>query len=204
MIPAAFTSGLLASLLLLSGCGHFKSAATADPNQTQSAQTQTSPSPDYVIGPEDVLTISVWKDQELTRKLIVRPDGKLSFPLIGEVQAAGFTAARLQEDITKRLSEFVPDARVFVEVSEARSMKIYIVGKVTRPGEYIVGKQATVMQALSLAGGMTPFADSDDVSILRQVEGKQVSLPFDYGDVSRGKRLEQNITLQRGDVVVVP
>jgi len=164
----------------------------------------TVPNPGYRLGPEDVLQISVWKDESLTREALVRPDGMISFPLIGEVQAEGRTAEELQKDIRERLSPFIPDPTVSVAVTKVNSYKIYVVGKVNRPGEYLVGHYSNVMQALSLAGGMTPYASENGIKVLRWEQGNQRTYSFRYGDVKKGNHLEQNILLQRGDVIVVP
>jgi polysaccharide export outer membrane protein len=158
----------------------------------------------YRLGPEDVLQISVWKDESLTREVLVRPDGMISFPLVGEVQAEGKTAEELQKDIRERLAPFIPDPTVTVAVTKVNSYKIYVVGKVNRPGEYLVGHYSNVMQALSLAGGMTPYASENGVKVLRWEQGNQRTYSFRYGDVKKGNHLEQNILLQRGDVIVVP
>ena len=162
------------------------------------------PETTYRIGPEDILEISVWKDPDLTKEVVIRPDGRLSFPLIGEVETGGQTVAWLQEKITKRIREYVPDAMVTVMVTQINSMRIYVVGKVARPGEYKIGKRINVMQALALAGGLVTFADEGDILILRGFNGEQKKIPFRYNEVKKGKKIEQNILLQAGDVVVVP
>ncbi|MBU1228503.1 MAG: polysaccharide export protein [Proteobacteria bacterium] len=158
----------------------------------------------YTIGPEDVLGISVWKDEALTREVIVRPDGKISFPLIGDVVANGRTVESVRAEIQTRINEFVPESPVSVMALQIKSPKVYIVGKVGRPGMYVMFERMTVMQALALAGGFTPFSSTGDILILRDVGGKQQTLNFDYDAVAKGKRLEQNILLDRGDTIVVP
>lgn len=158
----------------------------------------------YTLGPEDVLSISVWKDEALTREVIVRPDGKISFPLIGDVVANGRTVEEVRAEIQKRVNEFVPGSPVSVMTLKISSPKIYIVGKVGRPGMYVMFERMSVMQALALAGGFTPFSSTGDILILRDVGGKQQTLNFDYDAVAKGKRLEQNILLNRGDTIVVP
>ena len=159
---------------------------------------------DYLIGPEDILEISVWKDPDLTKQVVVRPDGRISFPLVGEVQVGGHSVEWLQKNISKRIHEYVPDAVVTVMVIQVNTFKIYVVGKVARPGEYRIGKKINIMQALALAGGLAPFADDDDILILRYLDGKQMKIPFDYSLVKKGKAIDQNIWLNNGDVVVVP
>lgn len=160
--------------------------------------------PGYQLGPEDVLKISVWKDEHLTQEVVVRPDGMISFPLVGDVQGAGRTVEDLRSDLAKRLSRFVPNAQVSVAVTKVLSYRIYVLGRVNKPGEFMVGHQTDVLQALSMAGGLTPFAAENDIKIVRRENGEQRIFPFRYGDAQKGKELKQNIMLQRGDVVMVP
>lgn len=160
--------------------------------------------PGYLLGPEDVLKISVWKDDHLTTEVVVRPDGMISFPLVGDVPAAGRTVEELRLDVSKRLARFIPNPHVSVAVVKLLSFRIYVLGRVNKPGEYLVGHYTDVLQALSLAGGLTPFASENDVKILRRESGDQRVIPFRYGDVQKGRDLKQNILLQRGDVVMVP
>lgn len=160
---------------------------------------------DYCIGPEDILDISVWKDEALTRVTVVRPDGKITFPLAGELAVGGKTVGWLTEEIEKRLSGFMSDVEVTVSVNQVNSIRVYLIGKVGRPGEYKIGRSINVMQALALAGGLAPFADQDDIFILRtERDGRQLQIPFNYKAIERGQLLDQNIRLQPGDVVVVP
>ena len=156
------------------------------------------------MGPEDVLFISVWKDEHLTREAVVRPDGMISFPLVGDLPAEGRTVDDLRADLVKRLSRYIPNANVTVAVTKVLSYKVYVVGRVTKPGEYLVGHYTDVLQALSLAGGLTPFAAENDIKIIRRVNGEQRVFLFRYSDVRKGRDLDQNILLQRGDVVMVP
>lgn len=158
----------------------------------------------YRIGPEDVLEISVWREDALRKEVLVRPDGGTSYPLIGDVQAAGRTIAELRAEITKRLEKFIPEAVVSVTVLKAASHRIYVLGKVTKPGEFPVGRPVDVLQALSMAGGLTQFADANGVRIMRREGDRQAVLPFEYARVVRGEKLEQNVLLRPGDVVVVP
>jgi len=158
----------------------------------------------FLLGPEDILEISVWKDETLTKQVVVRPDGKISFPLIGEIQAAGRTVEDLRKEIIEKLSEFISDPVVTVMVIGINSYKIYVIGKVNKPGAYTVGRSVNVMQALSMAGGFSPFADLEHISILREQNGKQIRIKFNYKEVAKGKHLEENILLKRGDVIVVP
>lgn len=158
----------------------------------------------YRLGPEDLLHISVWRDESLTREVLVRPDGKISFPLVGDFQAEGRTVEELKSDLVRRLSPFISDTPISVSVVKANSYKIYVIGKVARPGEFLVGHDTSVMQALSLAGGLTQFASENQIKVLRRENGEERAHSFRYGDAKKGKGLERNILLQRGDVVVVP
>lgn len=158
----------------------------------------------YQIGPEDVLEISVWKEEGLKKEVLVRPDGGLSFPLIGEVQAVGKTTAQIQKEITDRLEKFIPDPVVSVSLLKVVGNKIYVIGKVNRPGEFPAGRYVDVLQALSMAGGLTPFASENNIKVLRKENGKDVVMPFRYSQVQKGENLDQNIILKSGDVVVVP
>lgn len=158
----------------------------------------------YLIGPGDVLEISVWRDESLSRNLIVPPDGVISFPLIGDINVNNMTVTKLRELVRKKLSEYVQDATVTVMLSQINSLKAYVIGKVNRPGQFPIYLNTTVMQILTMAGGLNPYADEGKISILRQNGDITTQIPFDYRDVIKGKDLEQNIIIQRGDVVVVP
>jgi len=160
--------------------------------------------PGYRLGAEDVLLISVWKDEQLTREVVVRPDGMFSFPLVGDSQAQDRTVEEIRADLVKRLTKYIPNPNVSVSVTKVLSYKIYVVGRVNKPGEYLIGHYTDVLQALSLAGGLTPFAAENDIKVIRRVKGEKEVFPFRYGDMRKGNDLEQNILLQRGDVVMVP
>lgn len=158
----------------------------------------------YRVGAEDVLEISVWREDALKKEALVRPDGGISYPLIGEVQVAGKTVLEIREEIAKRLEKFIPDPAVSVSILKVGSQRVYVIGKVNKPGDFPVGRHVDVLQALSMAGGLTPFADGNDIRVMRREGDRQVVLPFEYGRVVRGQKLEQNIQLRAGDVVVVP
>lgn len=158
----------------------------------------------YLLGAEDTIEISVWKEPELTKQLVVRPDGKITYPLIGEIQASGLTVKQLQKEISKRLEKFVTDANVTVILLKAQHYKIYVTGKVNKPGDFVVGRPTTVMQALAMAGGVTAFASPRSIVVLRTAGGREEVFPFNYNAVARGQSLEQNRILLPGDVVVVP
>ena len=165
---------------------------------------KTLPGRSFHLGAEDVLQISVWKDETLTKQVVVRPDGKISFPLIGDIPVAGLTVEELRRNIENKVKMYVPDAPVTVQVLQVGSPKIYVVGKVNQPGVYMMGRTLRVMQALAMAGGMTPFADEGDILIIRDSYGTQRFIKFNYSKIAGGKNLEQNIYLQPGDTVVVP
>jgi len=158
----------------------------------------------YRLASGDVLEISVWRDETLSRELIVPPDGVISFPLIGDTKAAGKTVAELRQIITAEVSDYVPDPSVTVILVRATSLVAYVLGKVNKPGVFPIALDTNVMRVLSMAGGLTPFASAGNIVILRQEEGKSLKLPFDYKEVEKGGKLDQNIALKRGDVVVVP
>jgi len=160
--------------------------------------------PGYRLGAEDVMLISVWKDEQLTREVVVRPDGMFSFPLVGDSQAQDRTVEEIRADLVKRLTKYIPNPNVSVSVTKVLSYKIYVVGRVNKPGEYLIGHYTDVLQALSLAGGLTPFAAENDIKVIRRVKGEKEVFPFRYGDMRKGNDLDQNILLQRGDVVMVP
>lgn len=159
---------------------------------------------EYQIGPEDVLHISVWKEPDLEREVLVRPDGGISFPLVGDIQVSGRTPLEVQNEIKSRLDRFIPDAEVTVSVNKISGYTIFVVGEVKEPGQYTLGRYVDVVQALTLAGSLTPYANDSKIKILRRVAGKEKVFKFDYGDIKRGRKLGQNIILQSGDVVVVP
>jgi len=158
----------------------------------------------YKIQPGDILEISVWKEESLLRQVLVRPDGGLSFPLVGNVQAAGHSVEDLQVEVTKRLTKYIPDPVVTVSTQQLSGNKVYVIGKVARSGEFVANRYMDVVQALSVAGGMTPYAAANKIKVLRRENGKLTSIPFRYGDIEKGEDLEQNIILQSGDVVLVP
>jgi polysaccharide export outer membrane protein len=158
----------------------------------------------YRIGAGDVLDISVWKEDTLKAQVLVRPDGGISFPLVGSFHAAGKTVAQLRDEISQKLDKFIPDAVVSVALLKVDSNTIYVIGKVNKPGNFVANSYVDVMQALSMAGGLTPFAAENNIKVLRRDSTGEVALPFQYAKVKKGEKLEQNILLKGGDVVVVP
>jgi polysaccharide biosynthesis/export protein len=160
--------------------------------------------PEYIIGPGDVLDVSIWKDEALTRSLTVLPDGTISFPLIGQLQAGGRTVKQVRSEIEQKIKVYVPEPTLSVEVRQVNSMLIYVVGRVNAPGRFVLNTNVNVLQALAMAGGLNPFAKRDKIRIMRNEDGKTKMLPFKYDDAVEGAHLEQNIMLKRGDLIVVP
>ena len=159
----------------------------------------------YKLNPGDVLEISVWKEEGMQQQVLVLPDGTISFPLAGHIQAAGKSPEQLQKLLRSRLKNFFADPVITVTVVQVGGNKIYVIGQVRNPGEFPANRPVDVMQALSLAGGLTTFAADGDIKVLRRgADGKQQALGFDYSEVSKGNRLETNVLLRPGDVVVVP
>lgn len=195
---------VVSPLIVTVGCGIFLLGWLAGCAQTPAIAQQALAEPGYQLGPEDVVMISVWKDEHLTREVVVRPDGMLSFPLVGDVPAAGHTVEEVRQDLSKRLARYIPNPHVSVAITKLQSYKVYVMGRVNKPGEYLVGHYTDVLQALSLAGGLTPFASENDIKIIRREEGEERVFLFRYGDIQKGRDLKQNILLQRGDVVMVP
>ena len=171
------------------------------------AQEPGSPAPSegaYRINPGDVLDVSVWGEEDLQRQVLVLPDGMITFPLVGEFEAAGRSTREVEQAIAGRLDRFIPDAVVTVAVANAAGNQIYVLGEVNRPGQLPITRPLDVMQALSLAGGLTAYASQNKIKVLRREGEEQVIHPFRYGDVKDGDSLETNIRLQAGDVIIVP
>lgn len=158
----------------------------------------------YTLQPGDQLDVDVWKEEELQKTIVIRPDGKFSFPLAGEITASGRSVAQVQTEIEGRLKKYIPEPVVSVTLTEVGGNRIYVIGQVKNPGAIVMNPQMNVLQALSMAGGTTPFASVNNIVVIRSSGGRQNVLPFRYDDVSRGRNLEQNVMLESGDVVVVP
>jgi len=176
--------------------------ARAKDQPAQTVQSSLADS-DYVIGADDTLHISVWKEPDLTATLPVRPDGRISLPLLNDVPAAGLTPMQLAVSITEKLKKYIADPRVTVVVTAMNSRRIFVTGEVTHPGAMPLLPSMTMLQALS-ASGFTQFAKVKDIYLLRMENGKQTKLPFNYKEVVKGNHPEQNILLKRGDTIVVP
>jgi polysaccharide export outer membrane protein len=185
---------LTARVLLLSGAAYFACIVAAQAQATAG----------YTVKPGDTLEISVWKEPDLQRTVLVRPDGQFSFPLVGEVDARGKTVMDLNKTVSERLTKYISDAVVTISVTEIKGNKIYVLGQVNKPGEFIVNPSVNIMQALSMAGGMTPFAATNDIIVMRGQGAQQKAMAFRYNDVVRGRSLDTNIELLSGDIVVVP
>jgi polysaccharide export outer membrane protein len=195
--------GVVCATLLLQAL-HTQSSGAQEQARAGAATQREEPAPRYDVQPGDVLHVSVWKEEDLDQDVLVRPDGGFSFPLAGDIRAAGKTVEELRAELSERLVRFIPDLFVTVSVREINGNKIYVIGQVNAPGAFVVNPRVDVMQALTLAGGPTEFASPNGIFVLRRDRGQQRSLPFRFDDVVNGKRLEQNIVLESGDVVVVP
>jgi polysaccharide export outer membrane protein len=173
---------------------------------TAAAPRPTDPAvpPGYVIGTDDVLSIVYWKDKDMSADAQVRPDGRIALPLINEVHAAGLTPDQLREKLTEESKKYMEDANITVVVRQINSRKAFITGEVNKPGPYPLTAATTVMQLISMAGGLREYANGKKIIIMRTENGRSISLPFNYRDVTAGKRLEQNVELKPGDTVVVP
>ncbi|HEU5411281.1 MAG TPA: polysaccharide biosynthesis/export family protein [Candidatus Acidoferrales bacterium] len=159
----------------------------------------------YIIGESDILDIDVWKEKEVSKQVPVRPDGKISLPLIGQIQASGLTPLQLQDNITQQLKQYISNPEVTVIVSDPRSHQINIVGQIARPGTFPLRESMTVLDAIAEAGGFKDFAKQTKIYVLRPMPGGvRVRIPFNYKDVIKGKNLQQNVQLKPGDTIVVP
>jgi polysaccharide biosynthesis/export protein len=173
----------------------------------QPVSPQSIPTPaDYVIGPDDVLSVVFWRDKELTTDVVVRPDGQISLPLLNDIHAGGLTPAQLREAIDAVARRYIEDPTVAVIVKQIKSRKLFITGQVEKPGTYSLVGPTTVLQLVAMAGGLKEFADAKKIRIMRTdaASGRQLGLPFNYEQVVSGKNLGQNIELKPGDTVVVP
>jgi polysaccharide biosynthesis/export protein len=178
-------------------------ARSATPPPMAAAPGVTLP-PEYTVGADDVLSIVFWRDKELTADVTVRPDGKISLPLLNDVQASGLTPAQLKDRIVEESKKYVEDPNVTVVVKEIRSRKVYITGEVRKPGPFLLTGAMTVLQMISIAGGLADYAKPEKISVVRVENGKPVSFRFNYKEVIEGKKLSQNIELKPGDTIIVP
>jgi polysaccharide export outer membrane protein len=194
----------VAALALISGLALAQNVASAQPSDSPKSDTNAIlAGPDYVIGPEDVLHVAVWKEADLTATLPVRPDGKISLPLLNDVQAAGLTPMQLADSLTEKLKKYVASPRVTVVVTTINSKRIFMVGEVSHTGAVPMIPNMTVLQAISSAG-LTQFANTKKIYVMRIQNGKQQKLPVNYRKLVKGEQMEQNYLLQPGDTIVVP
>ena len=200
------SSGLRAVVWALgvAGLGLTVSGMAAGADAPAAAAPAPAVAGGYAVNPGDILEISVWKEEDLIKQVVVRPDGYFSFPLTGDIRAAGRTIEDVRTDVATSVSRFVPDPVVSVAILEPRGSKVYVIGQVNRAGEYPINRFVDVVQAISMAGGFTPFAQLENIKVLRRQGTTQTAIPFSYGDVAAGKRLQQNIVLEPGDTVLVP
>jgi len=186
-------------------CVEIFSQEISEPQKAPAAvQDRSAATEDYIVGPEDVLEISVWHEPDLTTKAVVRPDGKIGIPLLNDVQATGLVTKQLQEQITHGLAQFVADPHVSVIVVEIHSQVVHIIGNVARPGAYPLGGPLTVVELLARAGGLADFAKKEEIGIVRSEGGKSRRFVFNYKAFIEAKNFLQNIPLRSGDVVIVP
>jgi polysaccharide biosynthesis/export protein len=209
MMNYRISTGLALAALLTFGSAGAIAQNTASPTAEPAGAAQSGPAtvetdPGYKIGAQDVLRIDVWKEPEISRAVPVRPDGKITLPLLNDVQAAGLTPQQLAAKISEGLKKFITSPQVTVGVTEINSRRIFVNGEVTKPGAFPLLPNMTVLQALSSSGGFTQFARMKNIYVLRMENGKQVKHPFNYKDAISGKHPEQNILLEGGDIIVVP
>ena len=180
------------------------SAQSNDIKSGKKENSDAAPTVAYIIGPGDILSISVWKEENMKQEVLVKPDGGITFPLAGDINVTGMSTAELRIVLVKKLKRYIPNPVVTISVLKLVSNKIYVVGKVNRPGEFIASHYMDVLQVLSLAGGLTPYAESDEIKIMRRTGETRQVFEFDYDEVISGDRLDMNIVLKAGDTVVVP
>ena len=157
----------------------------------------------YVLGCGDTLKVTVWRHEETDADAVIMPDGKISLPLVGEVAAAGLTVDELKDELNRKYNEYITEPHITITIKETNSLKIYVLGEVTKPGEYKLNSSTDVLQALSMAGGFTIYANKSNIDIIRKEGDKKIKINFNYNEVVKGKNLAQNIPLKAGDVIVV-
>lgn len=199
--PSGLVTALMLGLLWTAGAGAQTKAAAPAP-----VAAHSSVDPEYILGPGDVVAVDVWHEPEISRTLPIRPDGRLSLPLVGEIQAQGKTAQQLQSEIATRLKKFIDTPTVTVMVTDAESQRFVILGQVLKPGTYPLTHPSTILDAIAMAGGLQPFAHGNKIYLLRKrkSDGVEMRYNFNYKAVSLGVALQENVALQPGDVIVVP
>jgi polysaccharide export outer membrane protein len=225
-LPTVLLSGLIgASLIEAAGCTPLfaRDTSSGQNSATQNSSVKDAAPPSeapsvaprdaaakphddvFVIGNDDVLAINVWKEPDISRSVPVRSDGKISLPLVGEVQAAGLTPLKLEKDIAGKLASYISEPEVTVMVQQVNSQKFNILGQVNKPGSYVIANSPTVLDAIALAGGFRDFAKQKSIYVLRQnADGSQARIAFNYKEVVKGQKLAQNIRLQPRDTIIVP
>lgn len=199
-----FPIGLVIIAMIITSSA-FSCLWAQETQETEEKEETTAVPEAYIISAGDILEIITWKEPDLSREdILVRTDGKITFPLLDDLQAAGMTPVQLKGDIEKGLSEFVDGPLVTVTVSNPGSQKFYILGEVAKTGEYALYKQLTVLQAFALAGGFTEWASKSEIILLRREDGQDRMMRIDYKDIVKGKGLEQNIRIQKDDIIIVP
>nr|AHN98017.1 periplasmic protein involved in polysaccharide export [uncultured bacterium lac193] len=187
-----------------------QTATSAPGNGASGKRTASAPAPDaavpagYTIGAEDVLNVVFWREPDMSAEVVVRPDGKISLPLLNDVAALGLTPDQLRGLLTEQARKFIAEPSVSVVIKQIHSRKVFITGNVERPGSYGIGSPMTVLQLIAMAGGLREYADAKHIVIARTENGKSISLPFNYNDISKNKNLQQNVELKPGDTVIVP
>lgn len=204
-VPVLSSAVLLVFSALWQASAFAQGRATPRSDATTAAAQKPAPLPDgFVIGPEDILTISVWREPDMSGEVTVRPDGMITLPLVGTVRAEGLAPEALKAELQKLAARFVADPNVTVSVKQVNSRKVFITGQVAHPGPYPLTGPRSIMQLISLAGGLLEYADKYNIVTLRTANGRQSSFKFRYSEVARGRSLERNIELQPGDTVIVP
>jgi polysaccharide biosynthesis/export protein len=196
--------GTLLSALLAASVTFAQNSGSNATDASKAMPATIATDPAYKIGPQDMLRVDVWKEPDISRLVPVRPDGKITLPLLNDIQAAGLTPTELSTKIADGLKKYITNPQVTVGVTEINSRRIFVTGEVSRAGAFPLLPQMTVLQALSSSGGFTQFARTKNIYVLRMEDGKQVKHPFNYKDAVSGKHAEQNILLEGGDVIVVP
>jgi polysaccharide export outer membrane protein len=197
---AIFLTGLIG----LVSCGGYSPSVKTIATQQQSNSAVSTSNDSYIIGPGDILSVNVWREPELSKQVSVRLDGKMSLPLVNEIEAAGLTCAELRNKLTKKYGDYVDVPEVAVTLVESHSKKIYLLGNINQPGEYLLQKNMTVVQAISLAGGLGEWADASDIKLIRKIKGTQKTFRVDYDAIVSGKDLSQNVQLEPDDTIFVP
>jgi len=199
------------SLIVVSGMLAFSANSYSETNSAEIAEVKeplvvaVTKKNVYKVNPGDVIEINVWKEEGMTQEVLVRPDGGISFPLVGDLIVQNLSLVEVEKKVTEILTKYLADPVVTVLAKQLLGNKIYVIGQVNKPGEFVVNRYIDIMQVLSMAGGMTPYAAVNDILILRRdVNGKQQAIEFEYGEIEDGDALETNIVMQAGDVVVVP